>query len=72
MATDFAVLAFFFPVLIVILILCLMAWKLRITAHGKGILDIGGKRLCREYLGILIGTLIFSYIDTYLVGIRKV
>lgn len=72
MATDFAVQAFFLPVLIAIIILALMAWKLRITAPGKGIIGIGGKRLCRGYLGILVGTLIISYIETYFRGVEKV
>ncbi|MEO0437140.1 MAG: hypothetical protein AAF098_09550 [Pseudomonadota bacterium] len=72
MATDFAVAYFFYPVLICVALLSIFAWKLKPTEPGLGFAGVGGKRIMRGYLGVVLATLVYSYFLTVMTGFSKV
>jgi hypothetical protein len=72
MATDFAVQFFFYPVIFGVLVLCVLAWKFKPAPMSVGFSGLDLMRLVHGYLGIILATLIFAYIETYLTAVGKV
>lgn len=73
MATDFAVYYFALPVLIGILVLFVIAFagRKRVTS-SKSFLGLGRSRIAFGYLGSLLALLIYSAIDSVVLGRAKV
>jgi hypothetical protein len=73
MATDFAYAAFFFPVLIGILVLLVLAFVSPKSQQSAGVfLGIGRRRIAFGYLGALVATLAYSAFDSVRTGYWKV
>lgn len=72
MATDFAVQFFFYPVLLGVLVLCVLAWRLKPIENGLGLAGLGIRRIVHGYIGVILAALVFACIQTYIIGIEKV